>query len=161
MAQQMTLDPHRLRGQSDLSEQSDIRSQFGALCWRRRKGGIEVLLVTTRSSGRWVPPKGWPLPGRSPVEAAAREALEEAGVEGEARDVCLGLYPYIKDIDQPESQPCVIALFPLKVRKVHEDWPERGQRKRKWFTREKAAAQVQEPELQALIREFDPDALPG
>ena len=56
-------------------------------------GRSQVLLVTSRDTGRWVIPKGWPMPDRTPEAAAAREAWEEAGVEGEVSDRCIGLFP--------------------------------------------------------------------
>ena len=36
------------------------RQQLAALCWRLREGEPEVLLITSRETGRWVVPKGWP-----------------------------------------------------------------------------------------------------
>jgi 8-oxo-dGTP pyrophosphatase MutT (NUDIX family) len=42
-----------------------------------------VLLITTRGRGRWTIPKGWPEKGLRDRDLAAKEAVEEAGVEGE------------------------------------------------------------------------------
>jgi 8-oxo-dGTP pyrophosphatase MutT (NUDIX family) len=33
-------------------------AQVAALCWRMHKGRVQVLLVTSRDTGRWVLPKG-------------------------------------------------------------------------------------------------------
>jgi 8-oxo-dGTP pyrophosphatase MutT (NUDIX family) len=69
--------------------------QFAALPWRRRRGErLEILLVTTRRSGRWIVPKGWPIDGCSPRECAAREAMEEAGVLGVIAAEPIGDFPY-------------------------------------------------------------------
>jgi 8-oxo-dGTP pyrophosphatase MutT (NUDIX family) len=38
--------------------------------------GVEVMLVTSRDTGRWVIPKGWPKGRKAPHASAAREALE-------------------------------------------------------------------------------------
>ena len=58
-------------------------TQFAALPWRLCEGGTrEIMLPTSRGAGRWVIPKGWPIKGRKPAEAAAREAYEEAGLIG-------------------------------------------------------------------------------
>ena len=141
-------------------DKSDVRTQFGALCWRAEKGDVQVVLVTSRRTRRWVIPKGWPVDGATPAEAAAREAYEEAGVEGRASDICLGIYSYTKIIEDEEALPCVVAVFPVKVKKVHRDWPERRERKRKWVSVRKAAAMVDTPELRRLLREFDPRTLP-
>ena len=63
-----------------------------ALCWRRAAAGIEVLLITARRSGRWIVPKGHPIRGLPVHEAAAREAWEEAGVQGRVNPAPLGRY---------------------------------------------------------------------
>lgn len=136
----------------------DMRTQFGALCWRPRKTGFEVLLITTRRTGRWVIPKGWPIDGLTPVEAAREEAWEEAGVRGQASDLCLGLFTYTKvpeDGDE-DALPCMVAVFPMKVTKSSDKWPESASRKRKWFTPKKAALRIREPELQRILLTFDP-----
>lgn len=136
-----------------------VRTQFGALCWRRVRGELQVLLVTSRRTRRWILPKGWPMDGHSPADAAAAEAAEEAGVSGKVDPHCAGIYSYTKDLDDEPNLPCVVAIYPLKVRKLADDWPEKAFRKRKWFSQKKAAGLVEEPELSALIRRFDPDRL--
>ena len=141
-------------------DKSDVRTQFGAICWRRHKDDVQIALITSRRTRRWVIPKGWPVDGATPAEAAAREAYEEAGIEGPVSDVCLGIYSYSKIFEDTESLPCVVAVFPVKVKKVLRDWPERRERKRKWVTPRKAAAMVDDPELRRLLREFDPRTLP-
>ncbi len=133
----------------------DVRTQFGALCWRIRNGKLQVLLITTRRTRRWVVPKGWPIEGATPAQAAATEAYEEAGVEGEVRDQCLGIFAYTKEMDG-DDLPCVVAVFPLKVRTVHKVWPEKDNRSRRWERPKKAARLVQEPELQRMLVGFDP-----
>lgn len=138
------------------TDHRDIRTQFAALCFRKKAGEVEVLLITSRETQRWVVPKGWPMPGRSPVEAAETEAWEEAGVRGRMGQRSLGLYTYTKVLDRQVGLPCVVALFPLQVREVAKTFPERRQRRRKWFPLKKAATKVDEPELAALIAAFDP-----
>lgn len=133
----------------------EVRTQFGALCFRRRGGEIQILLITSRATRRWVLPKGWPMPGMSPVEAAEREAWEEAGVKGRICNQCMGIFSYQKLTDDG-ALPCVVALFPLKVADLAKNYPERRERERKWFTLEKAAAKVDEPELAELLAGFDP-----
>lgn len=136
------------------------RTQYGALCWRRVRGRVDVLLVTSRETGRWVIPKGWPIPDLSPQASAAREAWEEAGVRGEVGSACLGVFSYDKVIDHtqpgPPTLPCVVSVFPLRVTRQSRSFPEAEERRMKWFPQEKAARKVDEPELQALIAQFDP-----
>lgn len=134
----------------------DVRTQFGALCWRRRNGKVQILLVTSKKSRRWIVPKGWPQDGATPAEAAITEAWEEAGVSGKAKTVCLGIFSYIKALPGDERLPCVVAVFPVKVTSLAPDWPEKRLRKRKWVSPKKAAALVQERELAGILLNFDP-----
>ncbi len=139
---------------------SDVRTQFAALCYRMGAPGLEVCLVTSRGTGRWILPKGWPMDGQTPAAAAATEAWEEAGLTGQAFDRCLGVYSYVKPLDRTRTA-CVAMVFPVLVREVHDDWPERAQRKRKWFDRDRAAAKLDEPELRHIVQAFDPRDLIG
>ena len=94
------------------------RRQVGALPFRREgDGSYTVLLVTSRESRRWVIPKGWPMKGRKPYEAAAREAYEEAGVIGHVGKRPLGFYLYDKSLKNRDSVLCQVKVFPLEVRK--------------------------------------------
>ena len=142
----------------DMSKR-DVRTQFGALPWRRHNGEVQVCLVTSKRTRRWIVPKGWPQDGATPAEAAEREAWEEAGLVGKIKTVCLGIFSYSKDIDADLTLPCIVALFPLKVQEAAANWPEKRLRARRWVTPEKAAKLVDEPELAAILRKFDPDAV--
>ena len=137
----------------------DVRTQFGAVCWRRQSTGIQILLVTSRRSRRWIIPKGWPVDQATPAEAAETEAWEEAGVQGTASPVCLGIFSYSKELDPGETLPCVVAVFPLKVKKLLNDYPEKSERRRKWFSQKKAAKMVSEPELATMLKNFDPSVV--
>ena len=125
--------------------------QFGALCWRMHRGQVEVLLITSRDTGRWVIPKGWAIDGLSPALSAAREAWEEAGVEGEVSATGLGQFRYDKVLRPSEFIPCEVQVFGLRVARLAERFPERKQRRRKWFNAETAARKVNEPQLRALL----------
>jgi len=146
--------PLRLLG----GRKSDVRTQFAALCYREQKGKVQVCLVTSRGTGRWILPKGWPVDNHTPAEAAATEAYEEAGLLGTAIPVCIGVFSYIKPLDETLT-PCLAMVYPLQVKRSLSDWPERAERTRRWFSRKKAAARVAEPELRRIIEEFDPRSL--
>jgi 8-oxo-dGTP pyrophosphatase MutT (NUDIX family) len=108
---------------------TESRIQFGALCFRRsktKKAGFEILLVSSRDTGRWIIPKGWPMDRETPAAAAAMEAWEEAGVRGRAYETCVGHYSYHKWIDEELSLPVVVAVFPLEVLRIDDDFPEAG-----------------------------------
>lgn len=133
--------------------------QVAALCWRRnQRGKIRILLITSRDTGRWVIPKGWPMHNRSHAEAAEREAFEEAGVQGNLRHESLGLFTYRKQLGRGRSILCVVQVFALEVQTRLKKYPENGQRRSVWLSRKKAAREVREPELRTLIRKFNPDA---
>lgn len=135
--------------------------QFAALCYRVKPDkGVEVLLITSRDTGRWVLPKGWPIKGKTPAQSAEREAFEEAGAKGKVCDDGIGLYTYAKGLANGLTVDCVVTVFPMRVKELATKFPESGQRQLKWFTPVKAAGKVAEPELAALLAAFDPGQLP-
>lgn len=129
-------------------------AQYAALCTRHKAGRVEVLLITSRDTGRWVLPKGWPMPGRSGAETAVMEAWEEAGVVGSITGPAVGSYGYQKGFGPDRALPCRVEVHPMRVERLARDFPEKGQRQRKWMHAKKAAKSVIEPELAALLREL-------
>jgi 8-oxo-dGTP pyrophosphatase MutT (NUDIX family) len=126
--------------------------QYAALPYRRRTDGIlEVMLVTSRDTGRWVIPKGWPIQGLRPPDSAAREAMEEAGLTGRIGDRSLGFYHYEKRLADGSAVPCAVETFAFEVEEQFASWPEQDQRHTQWFELQQAADAVQEPELSAMI----------
>jgi 8-oxo-dGTP pyrophosphatase MutT (NUDIX family) len=130
-----------------------VGQQYAALPWRDQ-GGLEILLVTSRETRRWVIPKGWPMKNKKPHAAAAREALEEAGVTGRVLKRPIGTYSYVKRLKNGAPLQCSVDVYPLKVTGQRTRWPEQGERTGRWFPVEEAAAAVDEPDLQLLIRQF-------
>ncbi|WP_432817081.1 NUDIX hydrolase [Sulfitobacter sp. JB4-11] len=135
---------------------SDVRTQFAALCYRVKRGKVQILLVTSRRTKRWIVPKGWPMEGRTPAASALQEAWEEGGVQGRNDGPCLGVYSYAKGRTETGELQCVAMLYPVAVIALAKRFPESGQRRRRWVSRKKAARLVAEPELAQLIRDFDP-----
>lgn len=133
------------------------RRQVAALPWRRGPdGAVEILLITSRETRRWVTPKGGRMSGKTDAEAAAQEALEEAGIEGVVTDRPLGSFRYLKVLKRRASRWCTVDLYGLEVAVEHPDWEERDERERVWLPRDTAAQMVDEPDLQALIAAFEP-----
>jgi 8-oxo-dGTP pyrophosphatase MutT (NUDIX family) len=129
------------------------KSQYAALPYRRRAHSlVEILLVTSRDTGRWVIPKGWPIPGLAAHNSAAREAMEEGGVLGQVGDHAIGIYHYNKRLADGFRVRCAVEVFPLKVEQQLGSWPEQAQRDTRWFSVADAARAVQEPDLSAIIR---------
>jgi 8-oxo-dGTP pyrophosphatase MutT (NUDIX family) len=129
-----------------------MQIQYAALPYRVGDAGdLQILLVTTRESRRWVIPKGWPMKRRAPWRTAEREALEEAGVEGVVAKRHLGGYHYVKRGPEGESWPCEVMVYPLEVRHQRASWREEAQRSRGWFSAAEAMELVEEPDLKLLI----------
>ncbi|MCR8827602.1 NUDIX hydrolase [Pseudosulfitobacter koreensis] len=141
------------------ARKTDVRTQFAALCWRLIDGKVQVLLITSRGSGRWIVPKGWPVDGHTPGEAALTEAWEEAGVVGKVDARPIGLFSYNKAIADEDELPCVAMVYPVRVKSLAKTYPEALERKRRWVSRKKAAQLVEEPELAQIIKGFDPRIL--
>jgi 8-oxo-dGTP pyrophosphatase MutT (NUDIX family) len=141
----------RLRPEAD----REPRTQYAALPWRKRKDGeVEVLLITSRESRRWVIPKGWPMKDKDAAPCAAQEAFEEAGVVGEPRRRSLGVYHYDKRLRSGRLQHVRVMVFPLEVREERDIWPEMAERDRNWTSPAEAAELVDEPELKVLLANF-------
>jgi len=132
--------------------------QIAALPYRTIGDGlsapIEVLLVTSRGTGRWVIPKGNFGKSEAAHAAAAREAEEEAGVIGAICPAALGRFEYRKTLRSGASVMVQVQVFPLAVTEELPHWAEGEQRTRQWFSLAAAADAVDEPDLQALIRSF-------
>ena len=112
------------------------------------------MLVTSRDTGRWIIPKGWPMRRRTPHASAAREALEEAGVVGRVGRDPIGTYSYKKRLAGGSIVTCEVRVFPLEVRRQQKHWPEQEEREFHWFSPTGAANAVQEPALGDIIRSF-------
>jgi 8-oxo-dGTP pyrophosphatase MutT (NUDIX family) len=125
--------------------------QVAALPIRHRRGELDVLLVTSRETKRWVIPKGWPMDGRTDYDAAKIEAFEEAGVEGHIGTISIGEFEYIKRVKKGATQPCRVSVYPLNVSTVARKWPEQSERERRWFSAQDAAQVVSEQQLRDII----------
>lgn len=130
------------------------RRQVAALPIRQKKNGaIEVLLITSRCTGRWLVPKGWTCKRLKDHRAAAREARQEAGVDGRIIAQPIGRYRYFKS-EMGLDCPIEVAVYVLNVKKLMKRWREKGERQRAWFSPIEAASKVLEPGLAELIIEM-------
>jgi 8-oxo-dGTP pyrophosphatase MutT (NUDIX family) len=129
------------------------RIQYAALPFRRNAvSGVEVMLVTSRGTRRWVIPKGWPIGRKAPHASAAREALEEAGVVGKIGRDSIGAYAYEKRLSNGAIVICDVKVFLLEVKRHREQWPEKEEREFRWFSPTQAASVVWEAALSDIIR---------
>ncbi len=120
---------------------------------RRATGAIEVLLVTSRETRRWVVPKGWPWRKVADSAAAAGEAWEEAGVRGHTRRKKIGSFGYLK-LSAGKTSKLRVHVYLLDVAETARTWPEAKERSRRWFSPIRAAELVAEPELKALLHDL-------
>lgn len=127
------------------------RSQYAVLPVAVRNGEFSVMLVTSRETHRWILPKGWPEKGLTPAATAAKEAYEEAGLMGEVETAPFGHFHYDKRLRTGEIVPCEVDVFLMRVDRELDDWPERGQRKRRWVSPAQAADMIQESDLAQLV----------
>ena len=138
--------------------------QVAALCWRhspRRASQLEVLLITSLNSKRWILPKGWVEAELSPSENAAREAFEEAGVTGKISPQPIGVYHYLKEKKGGGGTPCAVEVFALAVTKQLDDWPEKDTREIAWMPVEQAATRISEPGLRQVLKAFAKQGMPA
>jgi 8-oxo-dGTP pyrophosphatase MutT (NUDIX family) len=137
-----------------VNKPNGIQCQYAALPMRYGFDKIpEVLLITSRQTGRWVIPKGWPIAKRHDYETAMIEAFEEAGLIGSvARRQPLGTYQYRKALSPKAATSLQVSVYLMPVTKQLADWPERSERTTKWFSAQHAAALVAEPTLARIIR---------
>lgn len=133
--------------------ESPFETQCGALCYRHNpeSGALEMLVVTSRDSGRWIIPKGWPMKGKTLYRAAEIEAQEEAGVRGKARKKPLGYFTYMKTLGDGSVIPCLVAVHLLQARGEDANFREKGQRQVEWVSPDEAARRVEWPELKGLF----------
>ena len=94
------------------------------------------------------------MAGKTDPQAAAVEAMEEAGVQGEIERTAVGTFRYAKRLKNGEARMCIVSVFPLKVLIQLGVWPEAAERERRWMLVEDAAASVMETDLADLIRAF-------
>jgi 8-oxo-dGTP pyrophosphatase MutT (NUDIX family) len=146
-----------------LRRKGKLGQQVAALPLKEEDGETLVLLVTSRETGRWVLPKGWAEKRLSGGKLAAKEAYEEAGIEGEVIGGRVGSYTYLKRLRREKTIECRVDVFPMRVSRLLDKWPEAKQRRREWFTLAQAALQVEEGELVTMLlhlaappREFAP-----
>lgn len=143
-------------------KKSRAHRQYGALPLRQDdEGAVEVRMITSRETRRWIVPKGWPIKGLNGPETAAREAAEEAGVRGKTGRKPVGAFIYDKRLNNGKSLRCEVSLYPLWVQETLEDWPESHQRTASWLSMEEAAARAGDPGLGKVLRKMAGNKMTG
>lgn len=135
-----------------MSAPNQILHQAGVIAYRILDGKVQVLLMTSRETGRWIIPKGNVNTGSTPAKTAEKEAYEEAGVKGTiASSVPLGSYTYLKRLESGQSRAATVEVYMLRVKQQLRKWPEKGERRLSWLSTKKAVKLVQEPGVVPLL----------
>ncbi len=97
--------------------------QVAAVCYRRRGEDYEFLLVRTNGGNKWTFPKGTPDHLLSHSQAAAREALEEAGVTGAIESRHFHLYIHSKGVFWKPGgvRELIVKAFLMQVERSSPD----------------------------------------
>jgi 8-oxo-dGTP pyrophosphatase MutT (NUDIX family) len=94
------------------------------------------------------------MKGRKPAEVASQEAYEEAGLVGHiVNKRPLGNFHYSKRLAK-RAILCEVRVFLFRVERQLDDWPEKRERKIKWFDAAEAASLVEEGGLAEIIERF-------
>lgn len=120
--------------------------QAAALPFRLRKGEVEFCLVTVRGGVTWTMPKGTIEIGELGIDCAAREAIEEAGLEGRVLEPALCRYS-----DRKGNKSVEVTVWLLDVARSRKKWDEKKQRTRRWVSSRKAIRLLARPKLIAPI----------
>ena len=104
------------------------KNKWGVVPYRKKKGKVEVLVITTRNNN-WGLPKGNFIKKLGARRTALREAFEEAGIlgriEGKGKSFAMG-------------KSATLHFFPMVVCRQLNRWPEKGRRTRRWVSISKA-----------------------
>jgi hypothetical protein len=72
-------------------------------------------------------------------------------VVGETGAKPIGSYRYLKHLPKSRVLECKVKVFTMQVARLLDDWPERVQRRREWFSLAQAAMAVDEGDLALLL----------
>lgn len=133
------------------SDPQSLYTQVAALPFTIIGGEINICLITSKETGRWIIPKGWPKPGIPNYEMAEKEAEQEAGLIGEIEKKAIGSYTYKKKLHVFASVICKVKVYPLHVTRQLLSWPEKQQRITLWTKIADAASKVDDTELELLL----------
>jgi len=147
----MAQDVSWLQGLSGLFVKP-ARLQIAALCVRPGEVETEVLLVSTRDTGRMILPKGWPEKNKKAYETAVIEAYEEAGVVGRSDPRAMGSFRAFKGLASGLKIRTKVLVFKLEFEKQLNKFPEVGQRRCVWAPVSEAIEMADETGLKRFLR---------
>ena len=131
-----------------------IYAQSGVIPYTFENDELKILLITSMNKKNLVIPKGIIEEGLSARESALKEAYEEAGISGNIEGKKVGMYSYYK-----WGGRCEVKVYSCLVTEVFDDWPEKSDRKRAWYTPQKALDHINNSDLKKLVKKFITDKL--
>jgi len=140
-----------------MSQEHKALFQVAAIPFKYEPDSLKVLLLTTRKTGKWIVPKGWPIEGLNFSQSAEQEALEEAGVKGLISKDPIGDFIYHKKIAPRRKVPCTVVTYGLHVTDQMSEWIEKGQREILWCSLLGAAKKVKNTGLRDIFRNISTD----
>lgn len=129
--------------------QNDPFRQSSVVPYRIVDTNVEIMMITSIRRRRWIIPKGAVEPDMSPQDSAAKEAFEEAGIEGTVAQNPIGRYHYKK-----WSDICRCDVYAMKVETIHETWQEQVEREREWIEARDVISRLRHKQLKAIVKKF-------
>ncbi|CAG35979.1 NUDIX hydrolase [Desulfotalea psychrophila] len=128
------------------------KNQYGVIPYIKTKKSLKIFLITSRTNGYWILPKGHLVKKKSCIESAAQEAFEEAGIIG-----CIeGKKSYLIKY-QHHGTKYKIQFFPMEVTEILKKWPEQHQRIRKLVSLNRAHELIELGSIQKCLRQWQDD----
>lgn len=139
------------KGRLQQRYENNLRLVSGCIPYRLSREGkehcaekencVEVLMLSSPNRHDLIFPKGGWEDDETVLEAASREALEEAGVKGILNEKLLGFWEFRSKSKQDICSlkgGCKGYMFALEVTEELETWPEQKNFERKWLKVEDA-----------------------
>ena len=128
--------------------------RIGTLPFDMRDDAVALLFVTSQTRGRWILPKGLAKQGETHAQTCAREAFEEAGINGVVMEDFPITVPITKKTDEG-TQAVPVTYYPMLVRSQADDWPEQDSRERHWALMSDASKVAFREDYLGLIHQFE------
>ncbi len=125
-----------------------LRKQLGVLAYEYHRDRVWLVLVTNRKNTRWIFPKGQPEAALSDKKVAMMEAYEEAGILGEIDN---SIKP-VEVVVRTNRGKVRLIVYPMRIRKLLNKYPESKLRKRQFLDSEKALRKLDRKPLQYCVR---------
>ena len=132
-----------------------LGKQVGCLCYKWVDKKLKVLIVTSKTTKRWIIPKGWIQKKLGASGSAAAEAWEEAGALGICNKKKFGDFKDVKILKDGYPLECIVDVFLMKTITQKAEFPEKYIRSVKWIDPKDAVSFIRNESLIQLLKNFD------